>query len=536
MADGSRSSSAALSPANTGVTWLRWILPSVADLLFVAILAALVCTSISTRLLNDAGVGWHIRTGQFILNTHGIPRVDPFSSQAGKPWIAWEWLYDAAVGLLESKLGLNGVVWFTAVIIAAVFAWTFKLTLLRGTNLVIALVLTLLAISASMIHFLTRPHVVSWFFALAWFWILDSTESRSLLDRNGLSRRWLWFLPLSTLIWVNVHGGFLLGFALLTIFWLASLWTWLRTKENRIEESFQKIAAGKRARELTVIGIISAAATFVNPYGWKLHEHILSYLSNRFLMGHIDEFQSPNFHGVAQRCFLILLLISIAAIAVRRRQLRASELLVVLLAVYAALYAARNIPISSILLVLIVGPRLCSTRGSAFVQRMSAINSGARGHLWPIAASIVVFLIAVNGGRLGSQQVLNAHFDAGRMPVEAVNYLEQGGIKSPIFGPDYWGGYLIYRLYPHTKVVIDDRHDFYGEAFLREYLKAIHLEAGWDLFLKNHEAACLVLPQNSPLTQILLQTPGWSSIYADPTAVIFIPGNNQRNSGRTLGR
>ena len=38
--------------------------------------------------------------------------------------------------------------------------------------------------------------------------------------------------------------------------------------------------------------------------------HIYRYLSNRFLMDHIEEFQSPNFHGVAQKCFLVLLLIS----------------------------------------------------------------------------------------------------------------------------------------------------------------------------------------------------------------------------------
>ena len=48
--------------------------------------------------------------------THAIPRVDSFSStMSGKPWFAWEWLYDLVVGRLEAGLGLNGVVWFTAV-------------------------------------------------------------------------------------------------------------------------------------------------------------------------------------------------------------------------------------------------------------------------------------------------------------------------------------------------------------------------------------------------------------------------------------
>ena len=124
-------------------------MPSVSDLIFLSILGVLAFTNLSARLLGDAGIGWHIRTGQLILKTHAIPRVDPFSSEVNKPWIAWEWLYDVIVGWLEGHAGLNGVVWFTAVIIAVVFATAFRMLVCSGTDLLIALVLTLLALSAS---------------------------------------------------------------------------------------------------------------------------------------------------------------------------------------------------------------------------------------------------------------------------------------------------------------------------------------------------------------------------------------------------
>src|SRR5215831_19601227 len=278
MADGSRSS----SPAGTaGNALLRWLLPSVADLIFVALLASLLFTPLSVKLLGDAGIGWHIRTGQLILTTHAIPRVDPFSAQSHESWIAWEWLYDVIVGWLDRHAGLNGVVWLTAVVIASVFAGTFRLLLRRG-DLLIALLLTLLVMGASMIHFLARSHVLSWLFTLVWFWVLGSYESSS--DARANPR--IWLLPLLMLIWVNVHGGFLLGFVLLAIFWLGSLGTWLHLKHSRIEESLGKIAAGKRVRALTEVGLLSAAASLVNPYGWHLHEHIYNYLTNLFLMDH----------------------------------------------------------------------------------------------------------------------------------------------------------------------------------------------------------------------------------------------------------
>ncbi len=505
---------------------LRWLMPSVADLIFVALLASLVFTPLSVKLLGDAGIGWHIRTGQEILATHAIPRVDPFSAQIRKPWVAWEWLYDVLVGGLELSAGLNGVVWFTAVVIAAVFAALFRLLVKRGTDVLVALLLTLLAMSASTIHFLARPHVLTWLFVLVWLWMLNSRELA--VERSG---RCLWLLPLLMLIWVNVHGGFLLGFVLLGIFWLGSAWTWLHLKESRIEESLQKVAAGKRVRQLTLVGLASGVASLVNPYGWHLHAHIYAYLSNRFFMDHIDEFQSPNFHGIAQRCFLVLLLIAVAALAARGGTLRLSQILLTLLAVYAALYSSRNIPISSIFLAAIVGTLISLAGSWGFVQRMGVMDSTRRGHLWPIVVTVATLMIALNGGRVGSTPLMDAHFDARRMPVDAVGFVAQSAVRSPVLSPDYWGGYLIYRLYPRYPVVIDDRHDFYGEPFLRSYLTMTHVEPGWEDFLKRR-SSCLVLPRSAALSVVLSKTPQWKPAYSDDLAIVFVRSQNEEDSDR----
>ena len=79
--------------------------------------------------------------------------------------------------------------------------------------------------------------------------------------------------------------------------------------------------------------------------------------------------------------------------------------------------------------------------------------------------------IAANGGRVGSRVGMDAHFDPQRMPVDAVNYLEKNEVVGPVFSPDFWGGYLIYRLYPKLRVVVDDRHDLYGGGVLQVLLE-----------------------------------------------------------------
>ena len=261
MVVGSTSSSEAM-PA-----WLRLLLPSVSDVVFIAMLAVLVFTPLSVRLLGDAGIGWHIRTGQLILATHSIPRVDVFSAtMQRKPWFAWEWLYDLLVGWLQRAAGLKAVVWFAAALIAAIFAWTLRLLARRGTDVFVALVLVLLAASASMIHFFARPHVVSWLFVLLWFWVLDS------LERFG--GRLVWMLPLLMLVWVNMHGGFLVAFVLLAIYWISAAWQWLTLGENKLDDFLAKLRARHRILTLSAVAALSLAATLINPYGWKLHVHV----------------------------------------------------------------------------------------------------------------------------------------------------------------------------------------------------------------------------------------------------------------------
>lgn len=503
-------------------------MPSVSDIIFVVLLGSLCFTGFSTKLLNDAGIGWHIRTGQLILSTHHIPRVDPYSSiMGGRPWIAWEWLYDAIVGALDSAAGLNGVVWFTAILVAAVFAWTFQLMIGRGANLLVALVLLLLALSASMIHVLARPHVVSWLFVVMWFSILNSSERESLAGKISFRSRRLWLLPFSMVMWVNLHGGFLLGLVLCAIYWLSAFWSWQAT-DRTFDDTLLRMALGRRLRDLSGVTFLCVATSFVNPYGWALHRHILSYLADTFLMNHIEEFQSPNFHQLAPKCFLILLMLTFATFVIRNRAPRLSEFLLVLFAIYIGLDASRNIPVASILLVLVVGPLLLTSRPiSKFTKRMTAIDCTLKGHLWPVVALVVVLLVAFNGGRFGGKVLADAHFDADRMPVSTVINLEKLGISQPILTPDYWGGYLIYRLYPKAKVVIDDRHDLYGDQVLASYLKMFRAQPGWEAFLRDYHVNYVVMPANSSIGTLLSQTPGWKSVYSDSVAITFVRSDAQ---------
>ncbi|HEV2118235.1 MAG TPA: hypothetical protein VGR48_19510 [Terriglobales bacterium] len=525
-------SPAAPSPAAPSPWWFRALMPSITDVIFLLLLLALTYGGLQQRLLGDAGTGWHIRDGQQILASHSFPRQDSFSyTMPGHPWFAWEWLYDLGAGVLYSGMGLNGVVFLSALLIAGIFAGVFRKAVARNRYPLIAAVLVVLAIFASSLHFLARPHLFTWAFTLI-FW--DILENATAAAPAPQSRRLYW-LPALMLLWVNIHGGFLVGLALIGLYFLGAVWEAVTSQAPD-----QRAAAKAMANQLGISGFLAFVATFLNPYGYKLWLHIYDYLGSRFYMNNIQEFLSPNFHGAAEKFFAALLLLSLLGLAVNRSRLRPAHLLVILFSVYFGLYAARNIPIASILLVLTTTPLLAGAveQGSAvqelaprahtlflrwknFAPRTAATELGLRGHLLPLAAILVTFVVCLNSGRLGARPLMRAHFDGKRFPVAAADYLAAQGIHSQVFNPDYWGGYLIYRLGPSYKVFMDDRHDFYGEPFVRDYIKVKGIQPGWQEVLEKQRVNWVLVPPDWTLANALKELPQWRVLYDDHHAILF---------------
>ncbi len=203
-------------------------------------------------------------------------------------------LYDAVIAAIHHVAGLNGVVLFTAVVIASTFALLFRFVLRRSGSFVAALFLTLLAAAAAQIHMLARPHVLSWLFILLWVEALYRFE-------EGKGSALLWLPPLM-LLWVNVHGGFILGLVLLALFGCAHIWNYLAAP-----------SAGNRRQivQLAVTFCACLAVTLLTPYGYKLHVHVYQYLSNGYLMNTINEFMSPNFHASGYGYFESFILLSV---------------------------------------------------------------------------------------------------------------------------------------------------------------------------------------------------------------------------------
>ncbi|HEY7832091.1 MAG TPA: hypothetical protein VIG30_00885, partial [Ktedonobacterales bacterium] len=272
---------------------VAWLLPSLGDLIFAACLLGIIFVLQGRALGVDGDIGWHIALG---LRTLGgdLPRADTFSFTAyGRPLVGVEWLAEAAYAAVWRVAGLNGVVALAALLIAVTAAGLLAAVRARGVPLLLALPLALVAIALTSIAWEARPHLFS--FALTLWW----SEWLWRYWRDG--RRWrLWCFPAVMALWVNLHGGFLAGLILLGT---AVAVAWL----------FPRAHGRAEPRALALTWLACVVATFANPWGATWIGYYAAFFSDPLVAAHTQEWQSPDFHTLAGRLFLALLLLLVAA-------------------------------------------------------------------------------------------------------------------------------------------------------------------------------------------------------------------------------
>ncbi len=480
------------------------LIPSIEDVLFIS--TFLYLSFAGQGLLADGDTGYHIRAGDFMLDALAFPFKDPFSYlHPPLAWTAHEWLSEIIMALIHRQFGLTGIVLFFGFIIASAYYLLFKVVQTYKSNILIAIVLVILTLASSTIHWLARPHIFSLVLIIIWYYLLD--------DFQYNNRNRLYFLPLIMLLWVNLHGGYMAGFILASIYLFGNLFKAIVHKDAE---------ASKKARKIGIIIVGCLFATLINPYGYDILLFPFKLTSNQFIMDHVTEWLSPNFHE--PMLFKYLLFIMLAILAVSRKSLNIIETGLVLLFTYMSLYSARYIPLFGI----ITAPILIrqadalldgESRFKQFIrkraERIAATDAMSKGYLFPILTIALVVIFAASGG-------INYAFDEKTKPVAAVEFLKKEQIKGNMFNDDEFGDYIIYAAWPQYKVFFDGRSDMYGADRMKEYFKITRIEPGWEKVIEKYRIDWVIYKANSAISLFLMERKDWHLIYADKVANIFV--------------
>jgi hypothetical protein len=516
----------------------RWIflVPSLSDLAFLMpIIVLFLCTTGLGWLLTDSDTGWHIRTGEWILKNGRIPSTDLFSfTKFGQPWFAWEWLSDVLMAAVHSHFGLGGIVLLSLLVLGATSVCIYRNTVEECKYRLIAISLAGLAMAASTIHWLARPHLVTPLLAAVFSWVLSRVEKR---DSN---QHLLLLLPALMILWVNLHGGFFVGIVLLMTYAVGA------AAEEGVLGTRDR--AWVRARKYLFSAGACVVASFVNPYGYHLHVHVAQYLGSSFYFKRISEFQSADFHTFTAAYFETLLVLAIAAAAWHFRNGRFVPSLLLLSWAHLALFSVRNVPIFAVVSAPGIGlaaydwfeligtgwpldwrGRLCASLVE-LEMGAQAIASHQKRRRWHLALCLALLALAISVWQPGRLKTLQADFDPSRFPADAAIFLSHADPESSLrlYASWQWGGYLIYRLWPAVQVFDDGRTDFYGPRFVEEGLRAWEACPDWAEVLAKYRVNAVLVPVDSALATLLHETTDWKLVYSDRIALMFVKIENQK--------
>lgn len=439
-------------------------------------LAAAVFSKVCFPVESSNDVWWHLKTGKFLLEYwnqegFGFPEHDVFSmSGENLHWANHEWLADALMYLGYDHLGLMGLIVVKSLIITATYLLLYWLlfrviqppsaheerSISAGTRSALAGVGTILAFMASQYTMYLRPPVLTYLCLVIQLHLMLNLRCGA----QSMWRRWsFWVQPALMVLWVNLHGGAILGIVLPGLYAvgvaLDGIWDRLHGKKPLPFGEFLGWSA---------LAALMLLASLCNPFGCDILLLTAKIMSNRRLIQLIGELQSPNFHFTRDYEVLILLLVLSAVLG---KRLRFITVVPVIFFLNQSLNHVRHLPIFAI----VATPVLIEQLGGWLVSEARRIQVGAK-----VILVIAFCLLSARALKEGYQIELVRFFKyegfiEAAYPAQAVNYIEYYKPDGPMFNPINFAGYLIWRLAPeHYKVFTDSRFDIHGSTAALEVL------------------------------------------------------------------
>lgn len=450
---------------------------------------------VGDTLLQDSDSFWQIKIGQWILDHGAVPYTDLYSfTRTGAPWISTSWLSQVLFAFSYAQWDWAGPVMLTAIGMALTVA-VFVDLLDAQIEAPRAVLFAMLALMLSIHHVLARPHILALPVMVAWVGLLmAAADRRSAPSWTGL--------PLMAL-WANLHGGFVLGLALIGPISLEAV---------EHAEKGQRLSLFMR---WVLFGIAALIASCCTPYGWRTLMGATNILSLGELLTLIFEWMPANFATFT--AFEGALLGLIALGYYRGLVLSAPRIFLILFLTWSALSHVRSIEAFAFLVPLVLAKPL----GEMFPQPPADAAGADR---WPARYVTVTGALMIVAASWTTTALYMGHhrftFTMTQTPVAAADLLEKLGAKR-IFNAYQFGGYLISRDIP---VYVDGRAELYGEKFVMDFFKATEGKKPELLprLLDKAKIDATILVADAPGPQILDQLRGWKRVYTDDIAVIHV--------------
>lgn len=500
--------SSAEKPLNEGMAGRRFPVQS----LIAYSLIAVWIQFLLPHTIHDPDIWWHLRDVAEQLHAHAFLRQDAYSFTAPHAhWINHEWLAELPYWVGWRIAGVHGVLFVTAAAIELIFSGVYWLAYRKSQSWPCATLVTVVASLLSTVSFGPRTLLFGWISLIAELIIFELFEKRPYVALG---------LPLLFLVWINLHGSWLIGLILLAVFLASGLFDIDRGLiRSPIFNSTQR-------RCLAVALPLSLCALLVNPYGWHLVAYPFDLAFHQALnISRVEEWRSLDLQSSRGLIFLVSLMVLFLAQLVtlpgRHRGWTLSELAFVAIGSYAAFRHCRFLFLAGILVMPIMGRQLTGLPPFEKLGKFTANHRntpGPRMRLILNATLLMAILLAAHFQL--DRRARRLPTDPQRFPEAALPFLGNFQPSGPLFNECLWGGYLTFNT-PRLKVFIDSRFDIYERnGTLKDYLDIIDLNHSLAL-LDRHQIRYVLFERDSPLVYLLQQTHRWQPLYDDGSTILL---------------
>jgi hypothetical protein len=351
------------------------------------------------------------------------------------------------------------------------------------------------------------------FFAL-WLFQLEN------IRKNGNKN--LWIFPLTMLLWVNMHGGFVTGIGLVAIYAIGEL---LNRK--------------KPYTYLVILGMI-LPITFINPYGFEFWRYILeATLMQRPTVPewHPIQLDGPNQIIMGFRVhyligFFVFVLMTIAAIfrmIIKKEKSDWTNYLLVAVLLYLGWSHQRHVVFFLI--------AMSALFHKQYVQLLNIVKSYVgnilkvkKYRVWVVTNySIGYILLCILLIRILPFLHYDILLNPKEYPYGSFEFIKQNKLSGNLATTFVWSSYAFWKLYPQCKVLVDGRYEeVYADSVFNEAIQFSLKKDNWDAVVRKYNTDILVIPKQLFQPADLQKLQGWDFAYMDFVSVVLLPKDKLR--------
>jgi hypothetical protein len=511
-----------------------------------------------TAKIWDPDLWWHLKTGEYIAHTKSIPSTDPFAftslpkdpihpeSKRIKFILAQYWVAQLIFYWVYKAFNLQGIIYMRAIILTLLIFLLYRNIRRDGVGFFSALVF-LIPADIIFVNFTgERPQLFSFLFTFLLVFLLEGYRKASFSEGNALAPTshkkavltYLLPLPFVMMLWANIHGGFIIGIAVLLGYMCCEILKYLTKKAGPHLQL-------RPLKYLIGACVVSIMSSLVNPNGYNVIPLLIELNKSQYMTS-IIEAKSPlifikyGYFTQELYAFFFILAAVFLLFLINFRKADLTDAVIFSGLAALSLSAARVIPFFAPVSILMLArywkmsvskwnssPLMTGIREMT-VKLRSLTGSAFSESLLAIVCSVVIIVMLNNGNYFQSG------IRKGRYPEGAVKFLKENRIYGNMYNPYVWGGYMLWALYPDYKVFIDGR-GLIEEVFFQSdrIMGASSMQfAGvpeWKAMLDAYQINFIVTFSVSdftgklvPLIPALNNDPDWNLVYMDNYSLIFV--------------